>query len=54
MTPATEAVMQVAIAPPSIALTPSWESRVRRFGAMEPRPPIWMATEPKFAKPQSA
>lgn len=53
-TPASEAVIQVATVPPSMARMPSFERSCRRSGAIPPIPPIWIAIEEKFAKPVSA
>jgi len=38
----------------SIARIPSLARSPRRDGASDPMPPIWMAIEEKFAKPQRA
>ena len=54
MAPAMAAVMKAAIDPPTMALSPRRERSFRRFGAIPPIPPICMAMEEKFAKPESA
>lgn len=52
--PTIVAVRKFASVPASIARRPSRARSPRRDGASEPMPPIWMAIEEKFAKPQSA
>lgn len=52
--PAMVAVMKPASAPPSIALNPSFAKSFLRSGTSAPMPPIVIATDPKFAKLQSA
>ena len=52
--PTIVAVRKFASVPASMARRPSRARSPRREGASEPMPPIWMAIEEKFAKPQSA
>ena len=52
--PATQPVMKVAREPDTMERTPSSATSERRLGARPPIPPSKMASEPKFAKPQSA
>src|SRR5437870_3240016 len=52
--PAIVAVMKFASVPANMARRPSRARSCRRFGASAPMPPIWMPSEPKFAKPHSA
>ncbi len=51
---ATQAVMKLASEPERIARRPRLATSARRPGARPPRPPSRIASEPKFAKPQSA
>ena len=46
--------MNAASEPPIIALSPIRDRSVRRFGAIPPIPPIWIAIELKLANPHSA
>ena len=48
------AVMNAASVPPIIERRLSCAMSFRREGTSEPIPPIWIATEPKFANPHSA
>ena len=52
--PAIQAVIQQAIAPPSMARKPSFAKSPRRSGAMPPIPPNWMPIDEKFEKPHKA
>ena len=52
--PAMVAVRKFASVPASIARRPRRARSPRREGASEPMPPIWMAMDEKFAKPQRA
>ena len=52
--PAIVAVIQEAMAPPSIAFRPTLARSALRPGATAEMPPIWMPIEEKLAKPQSA
>ncbi len=52
--PATQPVMKVAREPDTMERTPSDATSGLRLGARPPIPPNKMASEPKFAKPQSA
>ena len=53
-TPAMHPVIQQVSAPASIARGPIRAKSERRSGAIAVSPPIWIAIEGKFAKPQSA
>ena len=51
--PATQPVIAEARVPAAIERMPSAAISPRREGAIPPMPPIRIASEPKFAKPQS-
>ena len=52
--PAMHAERYDASVPQNRAFTPSFARSFLLFGASSPMPPIWIAIEPRLAKPQSA
>jgi hypothetical protein len=52
--PAMVAVWKHASDPATIARKPSRAKSERRFGANDPKPPIWIAMELKFENPHRA
>ena len=52
--PASDALMNAARLPATIARRPKRAISPRRSGARPPMPPIWMPMDEKFAKPRRA